>query len=159
MVCRFPQKSASKASKGPFQCAGQSGAVTYVKVGEVSELSVLIRDFGAGKVCALSALSAINPLFERKGGVGRLLSKEFMIVVPAAGLVSGQVVVPSCQRPVCRKRAPGRAPAHHAVIYSPYGPSPSVEIQSGTRDQSVLFNNQQLTMAERGMPTQARKAL
>ena len=43
MVCRFPQKSASKASKGPFQCAGQSGAVTYVKVGEVSEPEITPR--------------------------------------------------------------------------------------------------------------------
>src|ERR1700752_1985499 len=41
-----------------------------------------------------------------------------MMVVPTAGLVSGQVVMPSCQRPVCRKRTPGRAPARYAVIYS-----------------------------------------
>jgi hypothetical protein len=43
MVCRFPPKSAAKASKGPFQCAGQSGAVTYVKVGEVSEPEITPR--------------------------------------------------------------------------------------------------------------------
>jgi hypothetical protein len=47
------------------------------------------------------------------------------------------------------KRAPGRTPAHRAIMAHSAAPSLGVGIQSEKRGQSVLFNDEQLTMAEK----------
>ena len=51
----------------------QHGAISYVKMCELSELSVLLLRLRRGEVCALSALCAISPPFELEGMGRRLL--------------------------------------------------------------------------------------
>jgi hypothetical protein len=93
------------------------------ELSELSELSVLVLDFGAGEVCALSALCAISPPFRVERGWDDCFSSNSGCSSPTAGPVSGQIVVPSCQRAVHRKRSPGRTPAHRAIICSLCGPA------------------------------------
>jgi hypothetical protein len=100
------------------------------------------------EVCALSALCAISPPFElkRDGTNGFQVTHDGLPTRRGRG---PQVVVPSCQRPTHGKRTPGRTPAHRAIICSLSASSLGVGIQSGKRGQSVLFNDEQLTMAEK----------
>jgi len=72
----------------------QHGAISYVKMcelSELSELSVLLLRFRRGEVCALSALCAISPPFELEGMGRRLLWGDEWWSPPAAGPASGHL--------------------------------------------------------------------
>src|SRR5229473_5265878 len=85
------------------------------ELSELSELSVLLLRFRRVEVCALSALCAKSPPFELEGMGRRLLWSDEWWSPPRGRAGVRSFVVPSCQRPVHRKRTPGRTPAHHAI--------------------------------------------
>jgi hypothetical protein len=68
-------------------------------------------------------------------------------------------VVPSCQRPVHRRRAPGHTPAHHAIIWS------LCELHAGLRNTDLesavfsLLSYVQLKTAEKGCSRKLESAL
>jgi hypothetical protein len=115
----------------------------------LSALIVLLLSFQRGGSVRLKRLMRHKPpLFELKGDG----TNGFQVTHDGRPTRRGrcpQFVVPSCQRPIHGKRTPGRTPAHRAICAHSSASSLGVGIQSGKRGQSVLFNDEQLTMAEK----------
>ncbi len=96
-------------------------------------------DCGAGEVCALSALCAIIPSFTQ--------STEDL--PPHGWPVSGQVVLPSCQRTAGLRRRLGALVLIAQIICSLCGLRLGVGVPSKKSYQAVWFNNAQLTIAKK----------
>jgi hypothetical protein len=79
--------------------------------------------FRRGGSVRLKRLMRHKPPFRVERGWDDCFSSNSGCSSPTAGPVSGQIVVPSCQRAVHRKRSPGRTPAHRAIICSLCGPA------------------------------------
>jgi len=100
-------------------------------------LSVGALDFGAGEVCALSALCALSPFFT-----------QFTEDLPHGWPVwsgGGAKLSKSCPP----KRAPGRTPAHRSNYLLTLRPLTGLRVPSKKSYEAVLFNKAQLTIAKK----------
>jgi hypothetical protein len=130
----------------------QHGAISCVKECALSALRVLVLGLRAGKVCAISALCAISRRIELEGDGTTSFLQPFDDGLPPrrAGVRSccGAKLSKTCQSQEDTHWAHPCSLRNHLLTLR--APAVGEGIQSGKSGKSVLFNNEQLTKAEKG---------